>query len=202
MQINCMMCHYKAVKTNVFCTNSSFNKSWIVFVTSLPSALVVLCCGWFGNMNGLFESPSQVNGALLDHLSDVLDPVLLVLNAGRLLLVNDEGGARGQRLELSGNQIPLEFLFHSLCFTQVWICLLSPLIKCKFTGEGIFQIHFYFIWAPSSCGPLEQWSQPRLSDVPPQPCQMNSSNPPLIALVMFQMCLFELIVKTGLIYYL
>lgn len=38
-------------------------------------------------MNGLFEGPSEVNGALLDHLPDVLDPVLLVLNAGCLLWV-------------------------------------------------------------------------------------------------------------------
>lgn len=39
-------------------------------------------------MNGLFECSSQVNGALLNHLSDVLDPILLVLDAGRLLLAN------------------------------------------------------------------------------------------------------------------
>lgn len=47
----------------------------------LPSAFMVLHCGRFGNVNGLFERPPQVDGALLDHLSDVLDPVLLVLNA-------------------------------------------------------------------------------------------------------------------------
>lgn len=50
-------------------------------VARLPSAFMVLRCGGFGNVNGLFERPSQVDGALLDHLSDVLDPVLLVLNA-------------------------------------------------------------------------------------------------------------------------
>lgn len=47
----------------------------------LPSSLVVLGCSCFWNMNGLLERSSKVNGALLDHLPDVLDPVLLVLNA-------------------------------------------------------------------------------------------------------------------------
>lgn len=46
---------------------------------------MVLGGGCFGNMNGFFKCSSQVNGALLDHLSDVFDPVLLVLNAGCLL---------------------------------------------------------------------------------------------------------------------
>lgn len=50
-------------------------------VMRLPSALVVLGCSCFGNVNGLLERSSQVNGALLNHLPDVLDPVLLVLNA-------------------------------------------------------------------------------------------------------------------------
>jgi len=51
----------------------------------LPSpSLVVLGRGRFWNMNGLLERSSQVDGALLDHLPDVLDPVLLVLNARRL----------------------------------------------------------------------------------------------------------------------
>lgn len=52
---------------------------------------MVLGCGWFGNVNGLFECPPQVDGALLDHLSDVLDPVLLVLDARRLLSVRIGG---------------------------------------------------------------------------------------------------------------
>lgn len=50
---------------------------------------MVLCCGRFGNVNGLFERTPQVDGALLDHLSDVLDPVLLVLNAGCLSSANN-----------------------------------------------------------------------------------------------------------------
>ena len=35
-------------------------------------------------MDGLLERPLQVHRALLDHLADVLDPVLLVLDAGGL----------------------------------------------------------------------------------------------------------------------
>lgn len=50
----------------------------------LPPSLVMLCCSSFGDMNGLLERPPQVNCALLDHFSDVLDPVLLVLNIGSL----------------------------------------------------------------------------------------------------------------------
>lgn len=51
----------------------------------------MLGCGWFGDVNGLFECAPEVNGALLDHLSDVLDPVLLVLDARRLLSVSIKG---------------------------------------------------------------------------------------------------------------
>lgn len=86
-------------------------------VTCVPSALVVLGCSCFGNMNGLLERSSQVNGALLNHLPDVLDPVLLVLNARGLLLVDNGTSSRSQKL--SGDEPPLEFLFHSVCFTQV-----------------------------------------------------------------------------------
>lgn len=51
----------------------------------LPSPpLVVLGCRCFGDVNGLLEGSSQVNGALLNHLPDVFDPVLLVLYARRL----------------------------------------------------------------------------------------------------------------------
>lgn len=50
----------------------------------VPSALVVLGCGCFGHVDGLLERSSQVDGALLNHLPDVLDPVLLVLDARRL----------------------------------------------------------------------------------------------------------------------
>ncbi len=52
-----------------------------VHVICLPSSLVVLGCSCFRNMDGLLERPSQMDGALLDHFPDVLDPVLLVLNA-------------------------------------------------------------------------------------------------------------------------
>lgn len=50
----------------------------------LPPPLVVLGCSGFGNVDGLLESSPQVNGSLLDHFPDVLDPVLLVLNIGSL----------------------------------------------------------------------------------------------------------------------
>lgn len=89
-------------------------------VTYLPSPpLVVLGRGCFGNMNGLLECSSQVNGALLDHLPDVFDPVLLVLDARRLLRVNSGTSLTSQKLDMSGNDLPLEFLFHSVCLTQV-----------------------------------------------------------------------------------
>lgn len=35
-------------------------------------------------MDGLLQSSAQVHSALLDHLSDVFDPVLFVLNTGSL----------------------------------------------------------------------------------------------------------------------
>lgn len=55
-------------------------------------------------MNGLLERPPQVNGALLDHLPDVFDPVLLVLDARGL----EREWDRGQVLQ--GDNAPLEFL--------------------------------------------------------------------------------------------
>lgn len=88
----------------------------------LPSPFVMLGCSRFGDVNGLLERPPQVNGALLDHLPDVFDPVLLVLDARGLGREWD----RGQVLQ--GDNAPLEFLvgvffclfvcFHSV-FTQV-----------------------------------------------------------------------------------
>lgn len=70
--------------------------------------------GRLGDVNGLLERPPQVNGALLDHLPDVFDPVLLVLDArglGRIL-------HRGQMSQ--GSNPALEFLvvvcFFPLCF--------------------------------------------------------------------------------------
>lgn len=62
---------------------------------------MVLGCGWFGNVNGLFECPPQVDGALLDHLSDVLDPVLLVLDARCLLsVIGGYNAAREKHLKI------------------------------------------------------------------------------------------------------
>lgn len=63
----------------------------IVGVTYLPSPFVVLGCTWFWDMNGLLECSSKVNGAFLDHLPDVLDPVLFVLYARCLLMLTMEG---------------------------------------------------------------------------------------------------------------
>lgn len=48
-----------------------------------PSAFV-FGCGGFGDVDGLLQSSAQVDSALLDHLSDVFDPVLFVLNTGSL----------------------------------------------------------------------------------------------------------------------
>lgn len=50
---------------------------------TVPSALV-FDCGGLGDVNGLLQGSSQVDGTLLDYLPDVFDPVLLVLYAGRL----------------------------------------------------------------------------------------------------------------------
>lgn len=64
-------------------------------------------------MNGLLERPPQVNGALLDHLPDVFDPVLLVLDAGGLGRILHQGQMS------QGSNPPLEFLvvvFFPLCF--------------------------------------------------------------------------------------
>ena len=40
--------------------------------------------GGLGHVDGLLQRPPQVDGSLLDHLPDVFDPVLLVLDAGSL----------------------------------------------------------------------------------------------------------------------
>lgn len=50
---------------------------------SSPSAFV-FGCGGFGDVDGLLQSSAQMDSALLDHLSDVFDPVLFVLNTGSL----------------------------------------------------------------------------------------------------------------------
>lgn len=74
-----------------------FRMSRTVGVTGSPSAFVVLGCSWFGNVDGLLQRSSQVDGALLDHLPDVFDPVLLVLDARCLLLVNNVKSSRSQK---------------------------------------------------------------------------------------------------------
>lgn len=48
-----------------------------------PSAFV-FGCGGFGDVDGLLQSAAQVDSPLLDHLPDVFDPVLFVLDAGGL----------------------------------------------------------------------------------------------------------------------
>ena len=52
-------------------------------MASVPSAFV-FGRGGLGHVDGLLQRPPQVDGPLLDHLPDVFDPVLLVLDAGRL----------------------------------------------------------------------------------------------------------------------
>lgn len=56
-------------------------------------SLVVLGGGRLRDVYGFLQSSSQVDGSLLDHLPDVFDPILLVLNARRLPLAQ----GRGQR---------------------------------------------------------------------------------------------------------
>lgn len=65
---------------------------------------MVLGGGRLGDVNGLLERPPQVNGALLDHLPDVFDPVLLVLDAGGLGRILHQGQMS------QGSNPPLEFL--------------------------------------------------------------------------------------------
>lgn len=48
-----------------------------------PSAFV-FGCGRFGDVDGLLQSAAQVDSPLLDHLPDVFDPVLFVLDTGGL----------------------------------------------------------------------------------------------------------------------
>lgn len=74
----------------------------------------------FGDVNRLLERPPQVNGALLDHLPDVFDPVLLVLDARGLR------EAVCTRLNVAGKRSTSGILgcwcclfFHSVS-TQVW----------------------------------------------------------------------------------
>lgn len=56
-------------------------------------SLVVLGGGRLRDVYGFLQSSSQVDGSILNHLPDVFDPVLLVLNARRLPLAQ----GRGQR---------------------------------------------------------------------------------------------------------
>lgn len=70
-------------------------------------------------MDGLLEGSPEVDGALLDHLSDVLDPVLLVLDARRLLPEFNES-AYGRRPTFGNlishkSEFTLQFGF-SVCF--------------------------------------------------------------------------------------
>lgn len=50
------------------------------------SATLVFGCGGFGDVDGLLQRPLQMHSALLNHFTDVLYPVLFVLNTGRLCL--------------------------------------------------------------------------------------------------------------------
>lgn len=52
--------------------------------THLPPSLLPCCWRGFGNVDGFLQGSPQVHSPLLDHLTDVLYPVLLVLNTGCL----------------------------------------------------------------------------------------------------------------------
>lgn len=52
--------------------------------TYLPPSLLPRCWRGFRDVDGLLQGSPQVHSPLLDHLADVLYPVLLVLNTGRL----------------------------------------------------------------------------------------------------------------------
>lgn len=73
-----------------------------------PSALV-FGCGGFGDVDGLLQSPAQVDRALLDHLSDVFDPVLLVLDAGSLRAEHVNGVRTGNGSQGPGTQIRADY---------------------------------------------------------------------------------------------
>ena len=47
--------------------------------------------GRLRDVYGFLQSSSQVDGSILNHLPDVFDPVLLVLNARRLPLAREKG---------------------------------------------------------------------------------------------------------------
>lgn len=67
-----------------------------------PSAFV-FGCGGFGDVDGLLQSTTQVDSPFLDHLPDVLDPVLFVLDTGSLRR-DTSAGQSGTRLQDRQNQ--------------------------------------------------------------------------------------------------
>lgn len=99
--------------------------------------------GRLGDVNGLLERPPQVNGALLDHLPDVFDPVLLVLDArglGRIL-------HRGQMSQ--GSNPPLEFLvvvcFFPLCFRTSLKNTFGLWLNISSFWEPVVQLGYVFL---------------------------------------------------------
>lgn len=100
--------------------------------------------GRLGDVNGLLERPPQVNGALLDHLPDVFDPVLLVLDArglGRIL-------HRGQMSQ--GSNPPLEFLvvvlFFSTLFSHKSEKHFWTLVERQQLWEPVVQLGYVFLF--------------------------------------------------------
>lgn len=88
-------CLHKAVHLNHTGSKCLRKTAWCLLLPPLqasalgspphsPPALLPRCRGCFGDMDGLLQGSSQVHRPLLNHLPDVLDPVLLVLDAGCL----------------------------------------------------------------------------------------------------------------------
>ena len=95
---------------------------------------MVLGGGCLGDVNGLLQRSSQVYGSLLDHLPDVLDPVLFVLYAGRLPLAERVGwGSRGQKVRsVSGSDLSLNL--KNVCLSVFVRSLESPHLCFSYTS--------------------------------------------------------------------
>lgn len=61
-----------------------------VLCPGAPLAVIAGLGGRLRHVEGLLERPLQVDGPLLDHLPNVLDPLLLGLDAGRLRMRSQE----------------------------------------------------------------------------------------------------------------
>lgn len=80
-----------------------------------PLAVVAWLVGGLGHVYRLLQRPLEVDDPLLDHLTDVLDPLLLRLNTGSL---------RRTRMMCFAMMFYLKMLFATCCLNVCLLCLL------------------------------------------------------------------------------